>query len=270
MAFLFFGQERDTGSFLNSRISTQPCHYCQCPQPAPAQQVQIFKMRMDVMKNTLKTFGAYRVTGTLAAIIAATALSMSSGASAQTTETAPTQSTLPPVETPQETPQETPMKAPDAVPAAAPAVVADSGAAKDFMKTAFMANEFTIAASQLAATQGESADVKSTAAQVLDSGLKTRTAMVAAIQGSTSDMHFDQNFTDDYNIKLGELKAAKGADFDTKYVAAQGEVNDKAETAFKAYATTGTDESVKTFAANTLPTLAANGDKLDSVAQGGN
>ena len=138
------------------------------------------------------------------------------------------------------------------------------------MREAFMANEFSIAASQLAATQAESPDVKATAQTVLDNGLKTRTGMVAAIQASTSDMHFDQNFTDDYNMKLGELKAAKGADFDTKYVAAQGEVNDKAEGVFKAYAATGTDESVKTFAANTLPTLAANGDKLDAVSQGGN
>ncbi len=214
------------------------------------------------MKNAI----TYKVSGILAAVVAAAAL----GASAQTT--APdTQPAVPPVAS-----QVTPPVADPAVPgnaaadATAPAVAADANAAKDFMREAFMANEFSIAASQLAATQGESADVKATAQQVLDNGLKTRTAMVAAIQASTSDMHFDQNFTDDYNAKLGELKAAKGADFDAKYVAAQGEVNDKAEGVFKAYASTGTDESVKTFAANTLPTLATNGDKLDSVAQGGN
>ena len=206
----------------------------------------------------------YKVSGILAAVMAATAL----GASAQTTSP-DAQPTVPPITAPVTAPAVDPA-APATTPAAAPAVAADANAAKDFMKEAFMANEFSIAASQLAATQGESADVKAAAQTVLDNGLKTRTAMVTAIQGSTSDMHFDQNFTDDYNMKLGELKAAKGADFDTKYVAAQGEVNDKAENVFKAYAATGSDESVKTFAANTLPTLAANGDKLDSVAQGGN
>jgi len=172
---------------------------------------------------------------------------------------------VPPVTAPATTPTVDP-----AAPVTAPAVAADANAAKNFMREAFMANEFSIAASQLAATQGENADVKAAAQTVLDNGLKTRTGMVAAIQASTSDMHFDQNFTDDYNVKLGELKAAKGADFDTKYVTTQGEVNDKAEGVFKAYAATGTDESVKAFAANTLPTLAANGDKLDAVAQGGN
>ncbi|HTM79731.1 DUF4142 domain-containing protein [Asticcacaulis sp.] len=205
------------------------------------------------MKNTI----AYKVSGILAAVVAAAAL----GASAQTT--APDQTM------PQAQPTVPPVTAPVA-PVDATAPAADANAAKNFMREAFMANEFSIAASQLAATQGQSPDVKATAQAVLDNGLKTRTGMVAAIQSSTSDMHFDQNFTDDYNMKLGELKAAKGADFDTKYVAAQGEVNDKAENVFKAYAATGTDESVKTFAANTLPTLAANGDKLDSVSQGGN
>ncbi|MCR6658651.1 MAG: DUF4142 domain-containing protein [Asticcacaulis sp.] len=210
----------------------------------------------------------YKVSGILAAVMAATAL----GASAQTTTptTSPdAQPTVPPVTAPVTAPAVDPA-APAATPAAAPAVAADANAAKDFMKEAFMANEFSIAASQLAATQGESADVKAAAQAVLDNALKTRTAMVTAIQGSTSDMHFDQNFTDDYNMKLGELKAAKGADFDTKYVTAMGDVTDKAEGVFKSYAATGSDESVKTFAANTLPILATNGDKLDAVSQGGN
>lgn len=204
----------------------------------------------------------YKVSGILAAVMAATALGASAQNTAQTTSP-DAQPTVPPVTAPVTAPAVDPA-------AAAPAVAADANAAKDFMKEAFMANEFSIAASQLAATQGESADVKAAAQAVLDNSLKTRTAMVTAIQGSTSDMHFDQNFTDDYNMKLGELKAAKGADFDTKYVAAMGDVTDKAEGVFKSYAATGTDESVKTFAANTLPTLAANGDKLDSVGQGGN
>lgn len=207
------------------------------------------------MKNVI----ACKVSGILAAVVAAAAL----GASAQTT--APVQDAQPTVP-----PVNAPVTAPAVTAPAAPAVAVDANAARNFMKEAFMANEFSIAASQLAATQGESADVKAVAQSVLDNGLKTRTAMVTAIQGSTSDMHFDQNFTDEYNTRLGELKLANGADFDTKYVAAQGEVNDRAENVFKAYAAAGADESVKTFAANTLPILAANGDKLDSVAQGGN
>jgi putative membrane protein len=223
----------------------------------------------------MKTKLSYKITGAVVAIMAATALS----ASAQDA-TAPANPTVPPVTAPTTAPdavpatppidQATPAETTATAPAAAPAVAADSGAAKDFIREAYMANEFSIAAAQLAATQAESAEVKATAKTVLDNGLKTRDGMVAAIQGATTDMHFDQNYTADYQTKLGELKAAKGADFDAKYVASQGEVNDKAESVFKAYAASGTDETVKTFAANTLPVLNANGDALDAVAQGGN
>ncbi|MDV6331863.1 DUF4142 domain-containing protein [Asticcacaulis sp. 201] len=211
---------------------------------------------------------SYKITGVVAAIAAATALS----AAAQDTQATMPQDATPPAATPQTAPA-TPDAAPQATAptAAAPvaSTAADGNAAKDFMKEAFMANEFTIAASQLAASQGGSAEVKAAAKTVLDNGMKTRESMIAAIQGSTSDMHFDQAYTPEYTQKLGELKAAKGPDFDSKYVAAQGEVNDKAETVFKAYAASGTDESVKTFAANTLPTLDASGNALDQVAQGG-
>lgn len=223
----------------------------------------------------MKTKLAYKITGAVVAIMAATALS----AAAQDATTQPNP-TVPPVTAPTTAPdavpatppidQATPAETTATAPATAPAVAADAGAAKDFVREAYMANEFSIAASQLAATQGESAEVKAAAKTVLDNGLKTRDGMVAAIQGATTDMHFDQAYTEDYNQKLGELKAAKGADFDAKYVATQGEVNDKAEGVFKAYAASGTDETVKTFAANTLPVLDANGDALDAVAQGGN
>ncbi|WP_162148916.1 DUF4142 domain-containing protein [Asticcacaulis sp. AC466] len=210
---------------------------------------------------------SYKITGVIAAIAAATALS----AAAQDTQATMPQDTTP--QTAPAAPATTPGTAPQATAptAAAPvaSTAADGNAAKDFMKEAFMANEFTIAASQLAASQGASAEVKAAAKTVLDNGMKTRESMIAAIQGSTSDMHFDQGYTPEYTQKLGELKVAKGADFDTKYVAAQGEVNDKAETVFKAYAASGTDESVKTFAANTLPMLDASGNALDQVSQGG-
>jgi len=241
-------------------------------------QVHIFKKRMNIMTFT-KTKLAHKITGVLAVVAAATAL----GASAQTAVPTEEKPVVPPVTAPATTPPVDGTTAPATDPAAAqaapamddvapaaPAVAEDANAAKGFMREAYMANEFSIAAAQLAATNGESAEVKAAAQQVLDNGLKTREGMVAAIQASTSDMHFDQAYTDDYNMKLGELKAASGADFDTKYVATQGEVTDHAESVYTAYAASGTDESVKTFAANTLPTLSSDGDKLDSVAQGGN
>lgn len=149
------------------------------------------------------------------------------------------------------------------------AATADN-AAKSFMHDAFMSNEFSIAASQVAVAQAQNPEVKAAAQSIAEAGLKTRDGMIKAIQGSTSDMHFDQTWSDEYTAKLADLKMATGDDFDTKYVDAQGEVTDQAQDLFKSYAATGTDVSVKTFAQNTLPTLQANAAVLDSVSEGGN
>ncbi len=152
-----------------------------------------------------------------------------------------------------------------AAPAQAQASAGDP-AAKDFMHEAFMANEFGIAAAQVAQTNAKSPAVKSAAAQVLANDTKTRQDMIAAIQGSTSDMHFDQTWNDDYTQRLADLKSAKGAEFDAKYVATQSEVNTKAAGLAQTYAASGTDATVKDFAAKTAPTLQADAQALQSAA----
>ena len=247
----------------------------------------------------MKTRYAYKITGILAAVFAATALSAAAQETPSTTEaepTVPSQATVPgsvapsttpapTVEAPNTTatpspttpadPSVTTPAAPPATPDAATGDVAqmtDSttiAAPKDFMQQAFLSNEFGIAAAQLAVQKGSTQEVKDAAQTVLNNGLKTRTDMVAAIQGSTSDMHFDQAWTDEYKQKLADLQTLEGADFDAKYLETQGELTNSTESLYQTFASTASDESVKTFAANTLPTLTAEGDTLESVSQGG-
>jgi putative membrane protein len=208
----------------------------------------------------MKTTLAYKVAGTLAACLAAAALS----AAAQNTQ----QDAAAPV-TPDPT-APVAAQAPSAPAAAAP-TTADSqpaaagNAAKDFMQKAFLNNEFGIAASQVALQQAQSKEAKAAAKQVLDDGMKTRTAMITAIQGSSSDMHFSQDWTDDYKQRLAELQSTAGAAFDSKYLTAQTQVTKESQGLFSDYAQNGTDASVKTFAANTLPSLQADSAKLDAA-----
>jgi predicted outer membrane protein len=195
---------------------------------------------------------AYKITTILAALGAATALSA-------TAQTAPaTQPAAPPVQTTEVTPG-----APVAAEATAP------NAAKDFIQQAFLANEFSIAASQVALKETKDKSTKAAAQQVLNDGLKVRQDMIAAIQTSTSDMHFDQNWTDEYKQKLADLQAVTGKDLDKKYVAVQADVNQKTTALFNDYAQTATDASTKTFAVNTLPRLQAEGAKLDAAGGAG-
>ncbi|MDI7775535.1 DUF4142 domain-containing protein [Asticcacaulis sp. EMRT-3] len=148
--------------------------------------------------------------------------------------------------------------------AAAPAASAAEApnAAKDFIRQAFLANEFGIAASQVAIAKAQSPATKAAAQAVLNDGMKVRQDMITAIQGSTSDMHFDQTWSADYKARLAELQTTPDADFDQKYATVQGQVLTNAASLFSAYAATGQDVAVKTFASKTLPTIQADASKL--------
>ncbi len=139
-------------------------------------------------------------------------------------------------------------------------------APKDFIQQAYLANEFGIAASQLALQKAQTSDAKAAAQTVLDDGMKVRQDMVTAIQGSSSDMHFDQGWDDHYKGLLADLQNASGASFDQTYLATQSEVTSTATGLYQSYSQTGSDSSVKTFAQNTLPTLQAETTKLDSAS----
>ncbi len=233
---------------------------------------------------------AYKITGILAALSAATALGAAPMmANAQTTANAPV-SQQPVPTLPQTTPDET-AKSPDAVqapPATPPAADATTAAtpssttttaasndaagtvagpvAKDFIQQAYLANEFGIAASQVAIQQTKNPDTKAAAQAVLTDGMKVRQDMVAAIQGATTDMHFDQSWTDEYKQKLADLQSTQGKAFDQKYLATQGDVTQKSTVAFNEYAQSGTDASVKSFATSSLPRLQADSGKLQAAS----
>lgn len=181
---------------------------------------------------------AYKITTILAALGAAAALNA-------TAQTAP--------------PAQTTADAAVAAEATAP------NAAKDFIQQAFLTNEFGIAASQVALKETKDKETKAAAQQVLNDGLKVRQDMIVAIQGSTSDMHFDQNWTEEYKQKLADLQSSTGKDLDAKYVAVQSEENQKATALFSSYAQTATDAATKSFAANTLPRLQAESAKLEAA-----
>ena len=192
---------------------------------------------------------AYKVTAVLAALATFGALN----AQAQTA--------------PETAPQTTPEAAPPAATAPAQAAPADaSNPAKDFIRQAFLANEFGIAAAQVAIAKAQSPATKAAAQSVLNDGMKVRQDMITAIQGSTSDMHFDQSWDADYKARLADLQTAADADFDQKFAATEGQILTQAASAASAYAATGGDAAVKTFAAGAQPIFQADAAKLAATA----
>ena len=215
---------------------------------------------------------AYMITGILAAVT----LTAGAGANAQTTTAAPVSqqpvptlpATTPPDATPKATDQQTvpPAASPTTTAQADATAPAASGmAAKDFIQQAYLSNEFGIAASQVALKEAKSPATKQAAQAVLNDGMKLRQDMVTAIQGATTDMHFNQGWTDEYKQKLADLQSDTSVPFDQKYLATQGEITQNAATLYGQYAQSGTDASVKTFAANSLPKLQSDQSQLDTA-----
>lgn len=210
----------------------------------------------------------YTATAILASMMTAAAF----GASAQNaaTPSPADQQAVPPVQqTPTTDPSATPTQpAQPAVPpvASSTATTAGTTAPKDFIQQAYLANEFGVAAAQVALKTSADTEVKATAQSLLSEGTQTRQDMIKAIQGSTADMHFDQAWPDEYKQKLADLQSVAGPEFDQKYVELQGAELDKATALFSSYASSATDASTKTFASATLPKLQAQAAKLDAVA----
>ena len=154
----------------------------------------------------------------------------------------------------------------DLQPGSVDAAAVSGAEPKDFIRKAYLANEFGIAASQVALAESKSPATKEAAKKILADGMKERQDMIAAIQGATSDMHFDQSWDDKYKQMLADLKSApEGKAFDAKYVQLQGAVSDQSASLFGEYAQNGTDTAVKTFAASTLPTIQTDDDQLKAV-----
>lgn len=213
----------------------------------------------------MKAYAPYKITAAVAAIAAAFAFS----ATAQTT--APHPSVDPQAQ--QSASVAAQATTPTAVqgsaelqPGSVDAAAASSAEPKDFIRKAYLANEFGIAASQVALAESKSPATKGAAKKILTDGMKERQDMIAAIQKATSDMHFDQSWDDKYKQMLADLKSApEGKAFDAKYAELQGAVSDQSASLFSAYAQNGTDTAVKTFAAATLPTIQTDGSQVKAV-----
>lgn len=219
----------------------------------------------------MKAYAPYKITAAVAALGAAFALNaaFAFNAEAQTTTAHPAadpQAQQSASVAAQATTPTAVQGSADLQPGSVDAAAASGAEPKDFMRKAFLANEFGIAASQVALAESKSPATKQAAQKILSDGMKERQDMIAAIQKATSDMHFDQSWDDKYKQMLADLKSApEGKAFDAKYVELQGTVSDQSASLFSEYAQNGTDTAVKTFAAATLPTIQTDGSQVKAV-----
>ncbi len=126
-----------------------------------------------------------------------------------------------------------------------------------FANTAAASDAFEIATSKLALDNSNSAAVKKYANQMIAAHTTSTDKLKATTAGLTPAITPDPALNAEQQATVDALKAKKGADFDTAYIAAQQSSHQQTLDALKAYGATGDVPALKTFANGLAPTVAA-------------
>jgi putative membrane protein len=138
----------------------------------------------------------------------------------------------------------------------ASASVKPSSSTKSFIKDASEANLFEIESSKVALTKASNQKVKDFAQKMIDDHTKAGEAMKDAIGTNTAEQaDVETSLSMMHKLKVEKLDKLDTTSFDKDYVNAQVDAHKDAVKLFSKYAEQGDDESLKNFAAATLPTL---------------
>lgn len=140
--------------------------------------------------------------------------------------------------------------------AVTPAFAATGISSQTFAEKAAVSNQFEIDSSKIALEKSQNNDVKTFAQQMIDDHGKADSDFKTALSSSKVDASKVPTSLDDKHQKIVDrLNTESGATFDKDYIKAQTDAHKEAVSLFSTYSKTGKDDSLKTFATNTLPTL---------------
>jgi putative membrane protein len=133
------------------------------------------------------------------------------------------------------------------------AVLGISPSTPDFVKEVAISDMFEIASSKLAAERADAA-TKEFANQMITDHTKTSTELKAAV-ASDPKTPIPDALDSAHQKKLDTLQGLNGADFTKQYRAVQVDAHEDAVSLFQRYAKGGDSETLKAWAAKTLPAL---------------
>lgn len=147
-----------------------------------------------------------------------------------------------------------------------PAMAADpSSQTTDFINKAAIGGMFEVESSNIAKVQSEDGRIKAFADHMIKDHGKANQALKDAVASSGLQAQVPSELDNEHKQKIAELKGEKGSDFDEDYVDAQVEGHDKTVALFESYAKDGDNQTLKKFAADTLPTLKEHKTEIDSI-----
>jgi putative membrane protein len=132
---------------------------------------------------------------------------------------------------------------------------AQTPSAQEFVNKVAISDMFEIQASQLALSKQADADTKPFAEKMVTDHQKTTSELKALVEGGKVKAKLPTALDSEHQKLLDDLKAKSGKDFDQSYDQAQVKGHKEAVALFEAYAKSGDDPELKSWAAKTLPHL---------------
>ncbi|ALL11952.1 DUF4142 domain-containing protein [Caulobacter henricii] len=157
---------------------------------------------------------------------------------------------------------------PDANPVATVPTLADETKAAVFALKAADLNLFEIEAARLAASRSTNAQVKAFARSMETAHGKTAEALKVAIAASGAAITLPMALTKDMQDDLDALTKAGNDDFDKKYADSQVDAHQAMLNLLQRYAQDGDTPVIKTFAAETAPTIQEHLNKAEGLKNG--
>lgn len=138
--------------------------------------------------------------------------------------------------------------------------------AQEFVKKASVSSLFEIESSKIALQRAQTPEVKAFAQQMIDDHTAAGKKMKGAVAESGLKLVEYKTLDEAHQKKITELKQADAKDFDDKYIDIQEDAHDDAVDLFEDYAENDkANAALKTFAANTLPTLRTHDEHIEKL-----
>ncbi|WP_051357226.1 DUF4142 domain-containing protein [Azorhizobium doebereinerae] len=124
-----------------------------------------------------------------------------------------------------------------------------------FVETAAVAGLFEIESSKIALERSDNPGIKAFAQMMVDDHTRIAAALKRAAADANGEITIPAALDSEHDAMIRKLKTASGREFDALYVQMQTTGHEQAVGLFGAYAKDGDQTALKTFAADTLPTL---------------
>jgi putative membrane protein len=139
---------------------------------------------------------------------------------------------------------------------------------KGFVEAAAVSDMYEVEAGKIAQARGQSAAVRDFGARMVAAHTETTNKLKAALASTKPDITPPAHLDDRRQGMIDELRGAKDADFDGRYIAQQVDAHNEALILMKGYAKDGDTPAIRKLAAKTALTVQAHLNMAEKIQNG--